>query len=162
MNNNENDEHWMRLALDMADKAKAEGEVPVGAVLVKNNALITSAWNQPIQHHDPSAHAEINVIRQAGLINKNYRLPDTTLYVTLEPCPMCAGAIIHARIKRLVFAAFDPKSGAAGSVFDLLMSEKHNHSVEVTGGVLETEAASKLKAFFKSRRKLKISINTKT
>ena len=131
------DSYWMQKALELAQRAEAEDEVPVGAIIVKDNQLIAEGWNRPIQSHDASAHAEMMAIRQAGQALKNYRLVDTTLYVTLEPCSMCVGAMIHARIKRLVFAAYDPKTGAAGSVFDLLQSDQHNHLIDVTGGVLE-------------------------
>ncbi|TNF34638.1 MAG: tRNA adenosine(34) deaminase TadA [Gammaproteobacteria bacterium] len=146
------DAYWMQKALELARKAESEDEVPVGAVVVKNNELIAVGWNHPIQAHDPSAHAEMMAIRNAGQVLNNYRLIDTTLYVTLEPCPMCVGAMIHARIKRLVFGAYDPKTGAAGSVFDLLQSEKHNHSVEVTAGVLEEECRAVLQNFFRQKR----------
>jgi tRNA(adenine34) deaminase len=147
------DQHWMKFAMDMAKKAESLGEVPVGAVLVKDDELIAEGWNQPIQSHDASAHAEIMAIRQAGEALNNYRLIDTTLYVTLEPCPMCVGAMIHARIKRLVFGAFDPKTGAAGTVFDLLQAVQHNHRVEVTGGVMEPECREQLQQFFRHCRK---------
>mgnify|MGYP002713038151 FL=1 len=139
--------------MDMAKKAESLGEVPVGAVLIKDNQLIAEGWNQPIQSHDASAHAEIMAIRQAGEALNNYRLVDTTLYVTLEPCPMCVGAMIHARIKRLVFGAYDPKTGAAGTVFDLLQAVQHNHRVEVTGGVMEPECREQLQQFFRHRRR---------
>lgn len=146
------DVFWMRHALALAAKAEAQGEVPVGAVIVRDGAILGEGWNQPITRHDPSAHAEMQALRAAGVKAANYRLPDTTLYVTLEPCPMCAGAMIHARIKRVVFGAFDPKSGAAGSVFELLTDARHNHRVEVAGGVLEAECAATLRAFFRARR----------
>lgn len=147
------DTNYMQHALALAEKASAMGEVPVGAVLVKGDEIIGEGWNQPIAHHDPSAHAEMMAIRSAGEMLQNYRLPDTTLYVTLEPCPMCAGLMIHSRIKRLVFGAFDPKTGAAGSVFSLVQDERHNHIIEVTGGILQDQCSSLLKAFFKERRK---------
>lgn len=146
------DEHWMQYALSLADKAEAMGEVPVGAVLVKDDEIVGEGWNQPITLHDPSAHAEVMAIRAAGNSLENYRLPNTTLYVTLEPCAMCAGLMIHSRIQRVVFGAFDPKTGAAGSVFDTLIDQRHNHSIEVVGGILETECSNHLKAFFKKRR----------
>ncbi|MDQ1362771.1 MAG: tRNA(adenine34) deaminase [Pseudomonadota bacterium] len=146
------DEYWMQCALELAQKAAAVDEVPVGAVIVKDNQLIAEGWNHPIQLHDPSAHAEMVALRQAGIRLNNYRLPDTTLYVTLEPCIMCVGAMIHARIQRVVYAAPDSKTGAAGSVFDLLQSEKHNHKVSVTGGVLETECREVLLDFFRKKR----------
>lgn len=146
------DEYWMQRALELAQKAAAVDEVPVGAVIVKDNQLIAEGWNHPIQLHDPSAHAEMVALRQAGNVLNNYRLLDTTLYVTLEPCVMCVGAMIHARVKRVVYGARDPKTGAAGSVFDLLQSEKHNHKIDVTGGVLETECRDVLQSFFKIKR----------
>ena len=147
----------MQKALGLAHKAEQQDEVPVGAVIVKDNELIAEGWNHPIQSHDPSAHAEMMAIRNAGQALNNYRLTDTTLYVTLEPCPMCVGAMIHARVKRLVFGAFDPKTGAAGSVFDLIYSEKHNHQIKVIGGVLEEDCRTQLQSFFKRKRELKAS-----
>jgi tRNA(adenine34) deaminase len=146
------DEHWMHHALALAAKAGEHGEVPVGAVLIRNDAILGEGWNQPITLNDPSAHAEMLALRAAGQTASNYRLPDTTLYVTLEPCPMCVGAMIHARVKRVVFGAFDPKTGAAGSAFDLLADARHNHRVEVVGGILQEECAEMLKAFFRARR----------
>ncbi|CAA6808284.1 MAG: tRNA-specific adenosine-34 deaminase (EC [uncultured Thiotrichaceae bacterium] len=146
------DEDWMQHALSLADKAEAMGEVPVGAVLVKDGQMAGEGWNQPITLHDPSAHAEVMAIRNAGKAIENYRLPNTTLYVTLEPCTMCSGLMIHSRIQRIVFGAYDPKTGAAGSVFDTLIDERHNHTIEVVGGILETECSNHLKAFFKKRR----------
>ncbi len=150
--NPHSDEHFMQRALQLAEKAQAQGEVPVGAVLVKDQKIIGEGWNQPITLHDPSAHAEMLAIRAAGQQMNNYRLPDTTLYVTLEPCPMCAGLMIHSRIKRVVFGAYDPKTGAAGSQFSLLQDEKHNHHTEVQGGVLQEACADILKNFFRQRR----------
>lgn len=146
------DAYWMRCALEQAQKAVGIDEVPVGAVIVRDNQLIAEGWNHPIQLHDPSAHAEMIALRRAGEALNNYRLLDTTLYVTLEPCVMCVGAMIHARVRRVVFGARDPKTGAAGSVFDLLQSEKHNHKIEVTGGVLEAECREVLQAFFRNKR----------
>lgn len=146
------DEHWMQQALLLAHQAAAVDEVPVGAVIVKNDQLIAEGWNHPIQLHDPSAHAEMIALRRAGVILNNYRLLDTTLYVTLEPCVMCVGAMIHARVGRVVFGAYDAKTGAAGSVFDLLQSEKHNHKIDVTGGVLEDQCRDVLQEFFKRKR----------
>ena len=146
------DEHWMKLALQQAQNAALKDEVPVGAVLVNNNEFIASGHNRPISSHDPSSHAEIVVLRAAGKILQNYRLPDSTLYVTLEPCPMCVGAIIHARVSRVVFAASDPKTGAAGGCFDLLSDERHNQVPVVEGGVLEEEASNLIRAFFKTKR----------
>ena len=147
-----NDEFWMRQALALAERAQAEGEVPVGAVIVKDDECIGEGWNQPISTRDPSAHAEMAALRAAAGRLENYRLPGTTLYVTLEPCAMCAGAVVLARIGRLVYAAADPRSGAAGSVFNILQSGQLNHRVELTAGVLEREAAAMLQAFFKTRR----------
>ena len=143
---------WMQRALELARQAEAEGEVPVGAVLVKDEQILGESWNAPIGEHDPTAHAEIRALRNAATRLGNYRLLDTTLYVTLEPCVMCAGAIIHARVKRVVYGAADPKTGAAGSVFDILNSELHNHRVEITSGVLESECSALLKDFFQARR----------
>ena len=147
-----NDEYWMRRALDLAERAQAEGEVPVGAVLVMGDDCIGEGWNRSISVHDPSAHAEITALRAGAARVRNYRLPGATLYVTLEPCAMCAGAVILARIKRLVFAAADPRTGAAGSVFNILQSSQLNHRVELTDGVLEQEAATLLHTFFRNRR----------
>jgi len=143
---------WMQRALELARQAEAEGEVPVGAVLVKDEQILGESWNAPIGEHDPTAHAEIRALRNAATRLGNYRLLDTTLYVTLEPCVMCAGAIIHARVKRVVYGAADPKTGAAGSMFDILNSELHNHRVEITSGVLESECSALLKEFFQARR----------
>jgi tRNA(adenine34) deaminase len=142
----------MRRALQVAEQAGREGEVPVGAVLVRDDKLIAEGRNRPIQDNDPSAHAEMVALRAAGQAIGNYRLCDTTLYVTLEPCTMCAGAIIHARVKRVVFGAFDPKTGAAGSVFNVFAQPEHNHAVEVSGGVLETQCSELLTDFFRARR----------
>ena len=146
------DQFWMQHALTLARQAEAAGEVPVGAVLVRDEQVIGEGWNQPIGRHDPTAHAEIMALRDAARRVQNYRLPETTLYVTLEPCVMCAGAIIHARVKRLVYGAFDPKTGAAGSVFDVLNSDKHNHRVELRPGVLAEECSTLLTEFFQMRR----------
>ncbi len=146
------DEHWMYEALKQAHYAVSQQEVPVGAVVVYKNEVIGKGWNQPILNNDSSAHAEIVALRDAANSVRNYRLKNTTLYVTLEPCVMCVGAMLHARIERLVFGAFDPKTGAAGTVFNLLSDDKHNHSIECAGGVLEDECAEILQAFFKSRR----------
>lgn len=151
MNINE-DEKWMRHALSLANNAEEQGEIPVGAVLIKNGQIIGEGWNQSIIQHDPSAHAEMMAIRQAGAAIENYRLVDTTLYVTLEPCPMCAGLLVHSRIGRLVFGASDYKSGAAGSVMNLLNDQQLNHQVEVSSGVLAQECGDRLSAFFKKRR----------
>jgi len=146
------DQFWMQRALELAQQAEAAGEVPVGAVLVLDEQNIGEGWNQPIVRHDPSAHAEIIALRQAAQRLGNYRLPGATLYVTLEPCVMCAGAMIHARLKRVVFGAYDPKTGAAGSVFDILNSDKHNHKVEVRGGVMADQCGELLSQFFQAKR----------
>jgi len=149
----EEDERFMRRALQLAQHAAdAHEEVPVGAVLVTNGEIVGEGWNQSISHHDPSAHAEICALREAGKRLANYRLPAATLYVTLEPCVMCAGAIVHARVARVVYAADDPKTGAAGSVFDTLISDRHNHRVQVEKGLCATESAQLLRLFFKQRR----------
>ena len=144
----------MQRAIELAKKAQELGEVPVGAVIVNaDEQVLAEAYNQPIQANDPSAHAEIVALRLAAQKIQNYRIAgDNTLYVTLEPCVMCAGAIIHARIKRVVFGAFDPKAGAAGSVFDVLGTDKLNHHVEVQGGVIENVCGELLKTFFRARR----------
>lgn len=147
------DEQWMQYALTLAKKAAAMGEVPVGAVLVKHEQLIAEGWNQPISLHDPTGHAEIIALRQAANKLQNYRLPGVTLYVTIEPCSMCAGAIVHARVSRLVFGAKEPRAGAVGSALNLLQNEKLNHQVEVSKGVLAEECAQVLKDFFLLRRK---------
>lgn len=149
---NSTHKHWMKYALTLADKAEQKGEVPVGAVLVKDNEIIGEGWNHPIAKHDPTAHAEIMALRNAADKIGNYRLIDTTLYVTLEPCVMCVGAIIHARVSRVVFGASDPRTGAAGSMFDILGTDKLNHKVAIENGVLEQECAEKLRTFFKARR----------
>lgn len=146
------DEYWMQKALELARKAELEDEVPVGAIIVKDNQIVSEGWNQLIQNHDPSAHAEMQAIRKAGHSLKNYRLIDTTLYVTLEPCSMCVGGMIHARIKRLVFGAYDLKTGAAGSAINLIGESIHNHKVAVQGGVLEFECKEVLQNFFKKKR----------
>ncbi len=146
------DEYWMQQALKCAARAEAEGEVPVGAILVANNTLIAEGWNQSIALHDPSAHAEIQALRTGGHSLKNYRLLHTTLYVTLEPCVMCVGAMIHARIARLVIGASDPKTGAVGSVWDLLADPRWNHKISCKTGILQDLCAAQLKAFFKAKR----------
>jgi len=142
----------MHRALELARRAEAEGEVPVGAVLATEHMIIGEGWNRPIHEHDPTAHAEIRALRDAAGRMGNYRLPGTTLYVTLEPCVMCAGAIIHARVSRVVFGAADPKGGAAGSVFDVLGTDRLNHRVAVEGGLLDDECAALLRDFFRARR----------
>ncbi len=146
------DEHWMQRALVLAERAQQLGEVPIGAVIVHENEIIAEGYNQPIASNDPTAHAEIIAIRQACNTQNNYRLLGTTLYVTLEPCPMCAGAMVHARIKRLVFAANDPNSGAAGTLCNIAHHPQLNHRIELTSGVLAEAASERLKAFFKARR----------
>ena len=146
------DEKWMELALEQAKLAEKIGEVPVGAVLIQNNRLIAQAHNQPIVNNDPTAHAEIQVLRAAGKELDNYRLPDTTLYVTLEPCTMCLGAMIHARVSRVVFGAYDSKTGVCGSCQDLSTSTCFNHTIEIQGGILSSECKDVLQRFFKNRR----------
>jgi len=148
-----NDITFMQMALSLAEEAAQNGEVPVGAVVVKDGVVIGRGSNAPISQHDPSAHAEIQAMRDAAKYLGNYRLVDCTLYVTLEPCAMCAGAIQHARIARLVFGASDPKTGACGSVINLMAEERLNHHTEVTGGIMATECGSLLSQFFASRRK---------
>ncbi|OUL57208.1 tRNA adenosine(34) deaminase TadA [Pseudoalteromonas ulvae] len=147
------DEYWMAQALMLADKAEAEGEIPVGALVVRDNEIIAQGWNRSICTHDPSAHAEMLAIRQAGQYLENYRMLDCTLYVTLEPCSMCAGLLVHSRIKRLVYGADDAKTGAVNSVINLVQHPQFNHQIEVTSGVLAQECGDKLSAFFKRRRK---------
>lgn len=147
------DEQWMRHALKLAERAESEGEVPVGAVVVRERELLGEGWNGVITHNDPSAHAEIRAMQQAGMRLQNYRLPGCVLYVTLEPCCMCAGAIIHARCDRVVFGASDPKTGAAGSVFHVLQDARHNHIPELSGGCLDIECSEMLRNFFKRRRR---------
>ena len=146
------DLRWMRHALALAQRAEEVGEVPVGAVLVRNDAVIGEGWNQPISTQDPTAHAEIVALREAARRLGNYRLPDTTLYVTLEPCAMCTTAMVHARIARLVFGAWDPRQGAAGSAFDLTHCRALNHSLDSFGGVLSEDCGALLKDFFRRRR----------
>lgn len=146
------DEKWMRYALALAARAEAEGEVPVGAVLVREGAVIGEGWNRPISSHDPTAHAEIMALRIAAEKLGNYRLTDTILYVTLEPCPMCAGAIVHARVGRVVYGARDPLAGSAGTVFNIFDAPTLNHHPQVCGGVLGEECGNGLKVFFRSRR----------
>ncbi len=146
------DARFMRRALELARHAEQAGEVPVGAVVVLEGEVIGEGWNQPIAAHDPTAHAEVVALRAAAVRMKNYRLPGTTLYVTLEPCPMCAGAIVQARAARLVYGATDPLAGSAGTVFNLLAAPSLNHRPQVEAGVLAEECAIRLKAFFQSRR----------
>ncbi len=156
----ENKEHlkWMQYALKLAERSRDEGEVPVGAVIIKDEKLIAEGWNQPIDRNDATAHAEIMAIRAAGKMLNNYRLPDTTLYVTLEPCTMCVGAIIHARIANVIFGAPDPKTGAAGSAVDVFSADCHNHQVRVNGGVMKNDCGQILREFFKERRAKKKSL----
>ncbi len=146
------DVEWMRKAIALAKRAEAMGEVPVGALVVRDGTLLGEGWNRPISLHDPTAHAEILALRASGAAVADYRLGGATLYVTLEPCPMCAAAIAHARIARLVFGAWDPRQGAAGSAFDLVASEAMNHRVDALGGVLSAECGALLRGFFAGRR----------
>jgi tRNA(adenine34) deaminase len=146
------DERWLRYALQLASRAEAAGEVPVGAVLVRQGEILGEGWNQTITLNDPTAHAEILALRQAGAREGNYRLPGAALYVTLEPCVMCAGAIIHARVATVVYGARDPKTGAAGSVFDTLLDARHNHNPNVNGPCLPDECGAILQQFFRARR----------
>ena len=146
------DRQFMQQAIEQAHLAAIAGEVPVGAVLVRDGQVISKAFNKPITNHDPSAHAEMLALRQAALAEQNYRLPGTTLYVTLEPCAMCAGAILHARVDRIVFGAPDPKTGAAGSVVDLFAMKQINHQTSFEGGIMGDECGQLLRNFFKERR----------
>ncbi len=146
------DEHWMRAALILAKQADGMNEVPVGAIIVKDNAVIAEGFNQPISSADPTAHAEVVALRSAAQALENYRLPDTTLYVTVEPCAMCAGAIIHSRVKRVVYGAAEPKAGAVCSHLQLFDQPQMNHRVEWVGGVMADEATATLQAFFARRR----------
>jgi tRNA(adenine34) deaminase len=147
------DAGFMRRALGLAARAEdLDGEVPVGAVLVLDGAVVGEGWNRSITQHDVTAHAEIGALRSAGQRLRNYRVPGSTLYVTLEPCAMCAMAIVHARVARVVYGAADPRTGAAGSVFDILVSSRHNHHVAVEGGLLAAEAGALLRDFFRARR----------
>jgi tRNA(adenine34) deaminase len=146
------DEAFMRRAIALAQQGAGEGEVPVGAVVVVGGTIVGEGWNRPIAAADPSAHAEIQAMRAASAALHNYRLLDSTLYVTLEPCPMCVGAILHARVRRVVFGARDPKTGAAGSVVDLFAEERLNHHATVEGGLLADECGELLKRFFAARR----------
>jgi tRNA(adenine34) deaminase len=148
------DENAMRIALDQAQNAWLVGEVPVGAVILRQGQVIATGYNRPITEHDPTAHAEIVALRHASMLLGNYRLPECELYVTLEPCAMCAMALMHARFKRVVFGALDPKTGAAGSVIDLFAQPQLNHHTQVEGGVLADECGNVLRAFFTERREL--------
>ncbi len=154
---NKSDEQWMEVALEQAKLAGLQGEVPVGAALVKDGELLAKAGNSPISLHDPTAHAEILALRIAAMKECNYRLPDSTLYVTLEPCTMCVGAIILARVKRVVFGAKDPKTGALISLYTIGKDGLLNHSLEITGGVFADRCSSLLKDFFSSKRKKRTS-----
>ncbi|ANB01052.1 tRNA adenosine(34) deaminase TadA [Ectothiorhodospira sp. BSL-9] len=146
------DVHWMHQALELARRAADNGEVPVGALVVRGGDCLGRAGNQPIGLADPTAHAEILALREAAQREGNYRLPGSTVYVTLEPCGMCIGAMIHARVERVVFGAYDPKTGAAGSAADLVNLPMHNHRLQVTGGVLSQACGDLLRDFFRSRR----------
>ena len=148
-----NDEYWMEKALELARKAEAAGEVPVGAVLVKDGQLLAEGWNQPIISHDATSHAEIMAMREAGKRLDNYRLIDTVMYVTLEPCSMCVGAMIHARVAKVVYGASEPRTGALGGAFNLLDASQHNHVFDVVPGILAQDSKDMLQKFFQSRRK---------
>lgn len=152
---NELDIFWMQHALELAHRAESEGEVPVGAVVVYDEQVIGEGWNRPIIDNDPTAHAEIMALRSAAKKINNYRLLDTTLYVTLEPCIMCTGAIIHSRVRKVVYGAFDPKAGAAESAFTILGTDCLNHKVEVANGILADECGLVLTEFFRNKRKEK-------
>ena len=146
------DRQFMQQAIEQAKLAAVAGEVPVGAVVVRNGEVISKAFNKPISTHDPSAHAEMLALRAAALSEENYRLPGATVYVTLEPCAMCSGAMLHARVDRIVYGATDPKTGAAGSVLDIFSSKQINHQTHVQGGVMGDECGQILRDFFKERR----------
>lgn len=148
----ESDHHWMQHALLLARRAEAEGEVPIGAVLVRDGEALGEGWNSSIGLSDPSAHAEILALREAGKNVQNYRMPGCVMYVTLEPCAMCVSAMIHARLDRLVFAAPDPKTGALGGAYSLPGLHGHNHALETSGGLLADQASELLRAFFRARR----------
>ena len=146
------DRQFMQQAIEQAQLAALAGEVPVGAVLVRDGQVIAKAFNKPISNHDPSAHAEMLALREAALAEQNYRLPGTTLYVTLEPCTMCAGAMLHARVDRIVFGTPDPKTGAAGSVLDVFAMKQINHQTSIECGMMSEECGQLLRNFFKERR----------
>ena len=152
MTQTELDQQYMCMAIEQAQLAAQSGEVPVGAVLVREGQVLSRAFNKPIANHDPSAHAEMLALRQAALAEENYRIPGSTLYVTLEPCAMCSGAMLHARIDRVVYGAPDPKTGAAGSVLDVFSSKQINHQTSVEGGIMSEECGQLLRDFFKGRR----------
>ena len=156
------DKQFMLRAFELARQAEAIDEIPVGALVVENNIIIGEGYNQSITLNDPSAHAEMVAIRQAGSALQNYRLLNCTLYVTLEPCPMCAGLLVHSRIKRVVYATADLKTGAAGSAFNLLCDEKHNHQIQLSSGIMAAECSQLLSAFFKRRRAEKKGLKQKT
>jgi tRNA(adenine34) deaminase len=151
----QDDEFFMRQAMLLAKKAQEGGEVPVGAIIVIDGIIIGQGFNQCITQNDPSAHAEMLALREAAQNMQNYRVVDTTLYVTLEPCPMCAGALVHSRVKRVVFGAYDPKTGAAGTVMDLLRHASLNHEIAVTGGCLQSDCSAQISDFFRLRRQQK-------
>ncbi len=146
------DRQYMQMAIEQAQLAAQSGEVPVGAILVRDGQVLAKTFNKPIANHDPSAHAEMLALREAALTQENYRIPGSTLYVTLEPCAMCSGAMLHARIDRVVYGAADPKTGAAGSVLDLFSSKQINHQTSVEGGIMSEECGQLLRDFFKGRR----------
>lgn len=146
------DSLFMARALELAREAERAGEVPVGAVIVKDDVIVGEGWNRPISTNDPTAHAEIIALRAAAQRLGTYRLLDTTLYVTLEPCPMCAGAMVHARVKRLVYAATDPRAGAAGTIFNIVQHPSLNHRIECEAGLMGEECGAMLRAFFQGRR----------
>ena len=152
MTQTELDQQYMLMAIEQAQLAAQSGEVPVGAVLVRDGQVISKAFNKPIANHDPSAHAEMLALREAALAEENYRIPGSTLYVTLEPCAMCSGAMLHARIDRVVYGAQDPKTGSAGSVLDIFSSKQINHQTSVEGGIMSEECGQLLRDFFKGRR----------
>jgi len=152
LNQDQQDIFWMDYVQTVAAKAEAIGEVPVGAIIVLENKLIAEGWNQSITQNDPTAHAEIMALKKAGEVLNNYRLLDTTLYVSLEPCPMCAGAMVHARVQRVVFGAFDEKTGAAGSVFNLVDNPQLNHQLLITSGVKQETCSQQISHFFQKRR----------
>ena len=146
------DEEWMQHAFQLAKKSEMHDEVPVGAIIVCKNKIIGEGWNQPISSHNPTAHAEIIALKEAGKKIGNYRLPESAMYVTLEPCVMCAGAIVHARVAKLVYAVEDEKTGACGSVFNITQADKLNHRVRIEKGVLEKECRALIQDFFKEKR----------
>lgn len=152
MNQAELDRQFMEQAIEQAKFAALAGEVPVGAIVVRDGKVLARAFNKPISNHDPSAHAEMLALRAAALTEENYRLPGTTMYVTLEPCAMCSGAMLHARVNRVVYGASDPKTGAAGSVLNIFASKQINHQTTVEGGIMADECGQVLRHFFKERR----------